>query len=115
MLALAELEALAARYRRERARRLSAPRAAVVRDQLAKAWRALRLAADTVGELDRYACAAAGMELVDLHGVRPWCTDQRDGCLDPSSRLVHAMRTDSGRPSSSMRFRARTAMATSVA
>jgi hypothetical protein len=45
----------------------------------------------------------------------PWCTDQRDGRIDPSSRLVHAMRTDSGRPSSSMRFKAWTAMATSVA
>jgi SNF2 family DNA or RNA helicase len=45
----------------------------------------------------------------------PWCTDQRDGRIDPSSRLFHAMRTNSGRPSSSMRFRARTAMATSVA
>jgi hypothetical protein len=75
VLALAELEALAARYRRERARRLSAPRAAAVRDQLAKAWRALRLAADAVGELDRYACAAAGMELVDLHGVHDLIED----------------------------------------
>jgi hypothetical protein len=35
--------------------------------------------------------------------------------LTPTPVLAHAMRTDSGRPSSSMRFRARTAMATSVA
>ena len=33
----------------------------------------------------------------------------------PSPVFVHAMRTDSGRPSSSIRFRARTAMATEVA
>src|SRR3954471_4559870 len=35
--------------------------------------------------------------------------------LTPTPVGVHAMRTDSGRPSSSMRFRARTAIATSVA
>src|SRR5215211_8021622 len=42
------------------------------------------------------------------------CTDQRDGRNDASPAWGHAMRTDSGRPSSSMRFRAWTATSTSV-
>src|SRR6476660_3306887 len=42
------------------------------------------------------------------------CTDQRDGRNDASAAWGHAMRTDSGRPSSNMRFRAWTATSTSV-
>ncbi len=56
---------------------------------------------------------------VEILGVlapdRAWCTDQRSGCTVPNPALAHAMRTDSGRPSSSIRFRTWTAMATSVA
>src|SRR3954471_1580239 len=44
-----------------------------------------------------------------VHGSAGWTH------WPPSPIRVHAMRTDSGRPSSSMRFRAWTAMVTSVA
>ena len=45
----------------------------------------------------------------------PCCTDQRDRRTNPSLIWPHTMRTEFGRPSSSMRFRTSTAMATSVA
>src|SRR4051795_8805807 len=45
----------------------------------------------------------------------PCCMDQWEGRTHPYPVRGHAMRTDSGRPSSSMRFRAWTATSTSVA
>ena len=50
-----------------------------------------------------------------LTATRPCCTDRRARGLSPCPARCHAMRTDFGRPSSSMRFKARTAIATSVA
>jgi len=47
--------------------------------------------------------------------TRPCCTDQWEGRTHPYPVRGHAMRTDSGRPSSSMRLRAWTATPTSVA
>jgi hypothetical protein len=67
--------------------------------------------------VDPVGCAADARAALDAvtYDLRPCCTDQRNGHIDPNSRRGHAMRTDFGRPSSSMRFRTRTAMATSVA
>jgi hypothetical protein len=70
MLALAELEALAAAYRRDRAWRKMTPRAAAARDDLDRARRALAQAADAVAELDRHELALAGAspaETRELH------------------------------------------------
>src|SRR4051812_11138640 len=50
-----------------------------------------------------------------LERVRPCCMDQWEGRTHPYPVRGHAMRTDSGRPSSSMRFSAWTATSTSVA
>ena len=51
----------------------------------------------------------------DGEPVRPCCMDQWEGRTHPYPVRGHAMRTDSGRPSSSMRFSTPTAMAASVA
>src|SRR5215210_5946843 len=48
-------------------------------------------------------------------GERPCCMDQWEGRTHPYPVRGHAMRTDSGRPNSSMRFSAWTATPTSVA
>src|SRR5271165_4794316 len=45
----------------------------------------------------------------------PCCTDRANDTVIPISVVAYAMRTDSGRPSSSIRFSARAAIATSVA
>jgi hypothetical protein len=70
VLPLAEIEALADAYCRDRARRKTTPRAAVARDDLDRAGRALAQAADAVAELDRHELALAGAspaETRELH------------------------------------------------
>src|SRR5208283_414736 len=47
--------------------------------------------------------------------TRPCCMDPARDTVIPQAFVAYAIRTDSGRPSSSMRFSARTAMPTSVA
>jgi len=47
--------------------------------------------------------------------IGPCCMDHVKGTVRPLAIVSYAMRTDSGRPSSSIRFRMPTAMATSVA
>ncbi len=66
--------------------------------------------------------ALSGAACPDLSGPvarmlrrRPCCTDLTCGRSCPSPARVQAMRTESGRPSSSMRLRAWTATSTSVA
>src|SRR4051812_3061093 len=44
-----------------------------------------------------------------------WCTDQGSGCTDPHPGPDHAVRTELGRPSSSMRLSTWAATSTSVA
>jgi hypothetical protein len=58
-----------------------------------------------------------GAYVAGTHGARWDCVARISGAdaLTPDPVPAHARRTDSGRPSSSIRFRARTAMATSVA
>jgi hypothetical protein len=55
--------------------------------------------------------------LLDLRFVReaPCCTELREWMLSPDRVVAHPTRTDFGHPSSSIRFKARTAMPTSVA
>ena len=48
-------------------------------------------------------------------GLQPCCRDRQDGRSKPNPGWVQAMRTEIGRPSSNMRFRAWTATSTSVA
>jgi hypothetical protein len=67
MLPQRDLEELAAAFVRDRDGRLSAPRAAEARAGLARAGRTLALAADTVADLDRHACAVAGVDLAAVH------------------------------------------------
>jgi hypothetical protein len=60
--------------------------------------------------------AAEDWEVRDTERLaEPCCRDRQDGRSKPIPLWVQAMRTEIGRPSSSMRFRAWTATSTSVA
>jgi hypothetical protein len=67
MLALGDLQQLAARYRGDRDRRQAAPRVAEIRDSLVRTSRALAIAADTLADLDRHAAAIAGVDLAEVY------------------------------------------------
>src|SRR5271157_740631 len=61
---------------------------------------------------------AGNQDIRKFCGMRegePCCIDRANDTVIPISVVAHAIRTHSGRPSSSIRFSARTAMPTSVA
>ena len=69
MLRLAELEALASSYRRDVAGRLAAPRAAEVRDRLARGCRDLAQAAGALGDFTRHELALVGTTAAEARKV----------------------------------------------
>ncbi len=79
---------------------------------------ALRFVADQLGaDLETLTAYAARFQTryEQLDALRRCCTDQGCGRSNPSPVRGQAMRTEIGRPSSSIRFRAWTATSTSVA